>query len=147
MKKVFAALAISTLALTAVTTSVNAATPPFNDPIIIPSDKGGITPFALLLDQHVTFNGEGTASFQYRGGGDLRFYIKNTGSKEFSYSLTYPNGDNLVRGPLDAGKQDKFEFDVERVHGKSSYGKYTVYVSNSDGSAGSFQISARSLDQ
>lgn len=119
----------------------------------LPNQDDGhvIRPMALLIDQETDFDGEGYAYFTYSGTGDLRFYIKNTGKKTVYYKVQYPSGYYLLGSSssgnaLDPGEHFQSTFDVYDVHGPGSWGKYTVYVYNDDGSEGSFHVSARTLE-
>jgi hypothetical protein len=106
-----------------------------------------ITPQALLLDNDVTFPGEGTSYFNYNGTADLRFYIKNTGNKRIHVELNFPGGSrNLMRITLAPGESTTNNFPLYDVYGPSANGQYSVYVYNDDGSRGSYHISARTLE-
>ncbi|HFU7058141.1 TPA: hypothetical protein ACGN81_005240 [Bacillus cereus] len=99
--------------------------------------------YALLRKQTVTFEGEGSSDFVYRGTADLRFHIKNNGKSTINWRLMAPNGTGFKSGSLRSGEQYNYTFGQ---FDETPNGKYTLYVSNKDGSSGSFDIAARSME-
>ncbi|HDR7353295.1 hypothetical protein ACE2AI_09775 [Bacillus wiedmannii] len=99
--------------------------------------------YAQLIKQTVSFTGEGTADFMYRGTADLRFHLKNNGKSTIYWTLKAPNGTAFQSGSLSSGQQYNYTFGK---FDEIPNGRYSVYISNKDGTAGSFDISARSLE-
>ncbi|MEI4651873.1 hypothetical protein WAG28_29210 [Bacillus cereus] len=99
--------------------------------------------YALLRQQTVSFVGEGSSDFVYRGTADLRFHIKNNGKSTINWTLKAPNGTAFKSGSLRFGEQYTYTFGQ---FDETPNGKYSLYVSNKDGSAGSFNIAARSME-
>lgn len=115
----------------------------FAENALIQSEVG--TPSAQLIDQTVNFNGEGYASFTYRGSANLRFYLKNIGDQFIKWNLKAPDGSSFMNGSLKADEDMVWTFyndDFDRI----PEGTFTIYVNNSDGSEGKFEISAHTLE-
>ncbi|PFK34373.1 hypothetical protein [Bacillus cereus] len=99
--------------------------------------------YALLRKQTVSFEGEGSSDFVYRGTADLRFHLKNRGKATINWRLMAPNGTTFTSGSLRTGEQYNYTFGQ---FDQTPNGKYTLYVSNKDGSAGLFDVAARSME-
>ncbi|MNW67458.1 hypothetical protein D3C74_460440 [compost metagenome] len=81
----------------------------------------------------------------------MRFYLKNTGTKDIYYKVKYPSGSYLLGSSssgnkLSPGDHTVGTYDVFGVHGTAVWGTFTVYVYNDDGSSGSYEVSARTIE-
>lgn len=129
------------------------ASSPLTQPLMVDVESPGegkestLTPLALLIDQTVSFNGEGQAAWTYRSKGDMRLYLRNESNKRIHYRVSSPWSDyGLISGTVEPGRVDNFTFPLYKVHEELSWGGYALYVYNDDGSAGSFYVSARTLE-
>lgn len=110
-----------------------------------------IMPRADLSNQTLNFNGDGSATFSFYGGGPLRMSFTNYGSSTLYYKVQYPFGAYLLGSAnsgnaLSPGETMTYSMlDVEGVHGSDAYGRYTVFAYTADGSAGSLGMHIRSL--
>lgn len=104
--------------------------------------EGDIGIFSVLLDQTVSFNGQGSADFTYKSDGEdetVRVYVKNTSTKTVNYKLISPTGFVWVEWSLDGGE----DVTTEHVFGPAQEGEWELEFDTDDGSRASVQIKVR----
>ncbi|MGE7933014.1 hypothetical protein [Viridibacillus arvi] len=90
-------------------------------------DGDVVDPFSTLVDQQISFQSEGFASFTYRGGESLEVSIANGGNNSFKWVITAPDHSRFHSGILQAGEKMKWTYlDFEAPNGT-----YTLYIYNS----------------
>lgn len=140
----------SVVAVYATPTSVSTLTNDTDDldSIYIENLHSNIPIGDILMGMESTFSGEGQYYFHYNSG-YLKFYIENTGSNAFYYTVKYPCGCKLVCGKMEAGKQNLFDHFDPTLHGSgyghTPVGQYHVYLYNDDGSLSSAKLCAQSI--
>lgn len=100
---------------------------------------------AVLMDQTLQFQGEGTGVFTYEKG-LLQFSLENDGNTSFDYVVKYPCGCEWMSGTL----QPEETFTQENLdptsHEHSSAGDFTLYLYTEDGTEGSCKMLVRAMD-
>ncbi|WP_201004048.1 hypothetical protein [Paenibacillus glycanilyticus] len=93
--------------------------------------------YGFLLNQTVTFNGQGSTSFEYNSeAGEVHTLIQNTGPKSLTYQLVDPSGNVWQSGMLDPGNEYKSNYIWDNVQN----GKWYFEINNKDGSVGSYKV-------
>ena len=103
------------------------------------------TETAVLMDETLRFQGEGTAVFSYERG-LLQFSLENDGNTPFDYVVKYPCGCEWMSGTLQM-KEAFAQEDLDPTsHEHSPEGDFTLYLNTEDGSEGSCKVLVNAMD-
>lgn len=103
------------------------------------------TETAVLMDETLRFQGEGTAVFSYERG-LLQFSLENDGNTLFDYVVKYPCGCEWMSGTLQM-KEAFAQEDLDPTsHEHSPEGDFTLYLNTEDGSEGSCKVLVNAMD-
>lgn len=103
------------------------------------------TETAVLMDETLRFQGEGTAVFSYERG-LLQFSMENDGNTPFDYVVKYPCGCEWMSGTLQM-KEAFAQEDLDPTsHEHSPEGDFTLYLNTEDGSEGSCKVLVNAMD-
>lgn len=103
------------------------------------------TETAVLMDQTLRFQGEGTGVFTYEKG-LLQFSLENDGNTSFDYMVKYPCGCEWMSGTLQPEEtfiQEDFD---PTSHEHSPEGEFTLYLDTQDGTDGSCKMLVSAMD-
>lgn len=103
------------------------------------------TETAVLMDQTLQFQGEGTAVFSYEKG-LLQFSLKNGGNTPFDYVVKYPCGCEWMSGTLQPEEIFAQEDLDPTSHEHSPEGDFTLYLYTEDGTEGSCKVLVNAMD-
>jgi hypothetical protein len=105
--------------------------------------EGLITPFAVILDKTVAFEGQTTEEFDFKYGGSkerVRVYIENVGDSDFEITITSPSGGDWVENwTIEPGEYFQQEF----IFGSREDGEWEITLETPDGSTGVARIKVR----
>lgn len=103
------------------------------------------TETAVLMDQTLQFQGEGTGVFTYEKG-LIQFSLENDGNTSFDYMVKYPCGCEWMSGTLQP-EETFVQEDLDPTgHEHSPAGDFTMYLNTEDGTEGSCKVLVNSID-
>lgn len=100
---------------------------------------------AVLMDQALRFQGEGTAVFRYERG-LVQFSLENDGNIPFDYVVKYPCGCEWMSGTLQPEETFAQEDLDPTSHEHSPEGEFTLYLDTQDGTEGSCKVLVSAID-
>lgn len=103
------------------------------------------TETAVLMDQTLQFQGEGTGVFSYEKG-LLQFSLENDGNTSFDYVVKYPCGCECMSGTLQPEETFTQEDLDSTSHEHSPEGDFTLYLNTEDGTEGSCKVLVSVMD-
>lgn len=103
------------------------------------------TETAVLMDQTLQFQGEGTGVFSYEKG-LLQFSLENDGNTSFDYVVKYPCGCECMSGTLQPEETFAQEDLDPTSHEHSPEGDFTLYLNTEDGTEGSCKVLVSAAD-
>lgn len=103
------------------------------------------TETAVLMDQTLQFQGEGTGVFSYEKG-LLQFSLENDGNTSFDYVVKYPCGCECMSGTLQPEETFTQEDLDPTSHEHSPEGDFTLYLNTEDGTEGSCKVLVSVMD-
>lgn len=103
------------------------------------------TETAVLMDQTLQFQGEGTSVFSYEKG-LLQFSLENDGNTSFDYVVKYPCGCECMSGTLQPEETFAQEDLDPTSHEHSPEGDFTLYLNTEDGTEGSCKVLVSVMD-
>lgn len=103
------------------------------------------TETAVLMDQTLQFQGEGTGVFSYEKG-LLQFSLENDGNTSFDYVVKYPCGCECMSGTLQPEETFAQEDLDPTSHEHSPEGDFTLYLNTEDGTEGSCKVLVSVMD-
>lgn len=103
------------------------------------------TETAVLMDQTLQFQGEGTGVFTYEKG-LIQFSLENDGNTPFDFVVKYPCGCEWMSGTMQPEEIFSQEDLDPTSHEHSTEGDFMLYLDTEDGTDGSCKALVTAMD-